>query len=208
MYGPGFNPVMSLVKGAASKGRIPIPLAFSFPMLKRLRRLSTEILQKNPWWEYRRDEYLHPDDSRGEFFYAHTLGAVFVIPEMEKGRLFMLQQFRYLNQRESLEFVGGGMKDGQTPDEAAQAELVEEAGFQASELIPIGWFNPMNGATDEVCYVFIARGLTAMNAHPEVSEEFELVTVTRNELEAMIANGKIWDGMTLAAYALYRNYSG
>jgi 8-oxo-dGTP pyrophosphatase MutT (NUDIX family) len=173
-------------------------------MLKRLRRLSTEILHKNPWWEYRRDEYLHPDDSKGEFYYAHTRGAAFVIPEFENGRLLMLRQFRYLNQQESLEFVGGGVKEGQTPEDAAQAELLEEAGFQAKELIPIGWFNPMNGATDEECYVFIARGLTAASAHPESSEEFEPVMVTPAELDAMIRKGEIWDGMTLAAYALYR----
>jgi ADP-ribose pyrophosphatase len=176
-------------------------------MLKRLGQLSTEILHKNPWWEYRRDEYLHPDDSKGEFYYAHTLGAAFVIPEFEDGRLLMLRQFRYLNQRESLEFVGGGMKESRSAEEAAKAELLEEAGFQAKELIPIGWFNPMNGATDEECYVFIARGLTAASAHPEVSEEFEPVMVTPAELDTLIAKGKIWDGMTLAAYALYRNNS-
>jgi ADP-ribose pyrophosphatase len=176
-------------------------------MLKRLRQISTEILHKNPWWEYRRDEYFHPDDSQGEFYYAHTLGAVFVIPEFADGRLLLLRQFRYLNQRESLEFVGGGVKAGQNHEEAAQAELLEEAGFLVNELIPIGWFNPMNGASDEECYVFIARGLTAANAHPEVSEEFEPIMVTPGELDALIANGEIWDGMTLAAYALYRNYS-
>jgi ADP-ribose pyrophosphatase len=176
-------------------------------MLKRLRQLSTEILHKNPWWEYRRDEYLHPDDSRGEFYYVHTLGAVFVIPEFGDGRLLMLRQFRYLNQRESIEFIGGGVKAGQSHEEAAQAELLEEAGFLAKELIPIGWFNAMNGASDEECYVFIARELTAMNAHPEASEEFEPLMVTRDELEALIANGEIWDGMTLAAYALYKNHS-
>jgi len=180
-------------------------------MLQRLRRLSTEILHKNPWWEYRRDEYLHPDDSQGEFFYAHTKGAVFVIPEMEDGRLLMLRQFRYLNQRESLEFVGGGTKEGLTHEQAAREELAEEAGFLATELIPIGWFNPMNGASDEECYVFHARGLVVAEGsdarHPDVSEAFEPVMVTPLELDRLIANGEIWDGMTLAAYALYKNYS-
>jgi ADP-ribose pyrophosphatase len=176
-------------------------------VLKKLRRLSTEILHKNPWWEYRRDDYLHPDDSKGEFFYCHTKGAVFVIPELPDGKLLMLRQFRYLNQRESLEFVGGGMKEGLTHEQTAREELHEEAGFQAEQLIPIGWFNPMNGASDEECYVFIARGLTANQAQPEVSEEFEPVVVTRFELDALIKEGDIWDGMTLAAYALYQQHS-
>lgn len=175
-------------------------------MLQRLRRLSTETLHKNPWWEYRRDDYLHPDGSKGEFYYAHTKGAVFVIPELD-GKLLMLRQFRYLNQRESLEFVGGGRKEGQSAEDSARDELWEEGGYEAQELIPIGWFNPMNGASDEECYVFIARGLRAGTAHPEPSEEFEPVTVTEDELVRLIATGEIWDGMTLAAYALYKNHS-
>jgi 8-oxo-dGTP pyrophosphatase MutT (NUDIX family) len=176
-------------------------------VLKRLRRLSTEILHKNPWWEYRRDEYLHPDDSKGEFFYAHTPGAAFVIPEFADGKLLMLRQFRYLNQKESLEFVGGGVKAGQNPEETAKAELLEEGGFLADELIPIGWFNPMNGASDEECYVFVARGLVASVARPEVSEEFEPAILNVAELDSLVASGEIWDGMTLAAYGLYGAWS-
>ena len=180
-------------------------------MLKRLRRISTEILHKNPWWEYRRDEYLHPDDSKGEFFHVHTPGAAFVVPEFADGKLLMLRQFRYLNQRESLEFVGGGVKSGHSHEETASEELLEEGGFLAGELIPIGWFNPMNGASDEECYVFVARGLTALEARPDVSEEFEPVTISTADLDILIANGEIWDGMTLAAYSLYlawKNRSG
>jgi 8-oxo-dGTP pyrophosphatase MutT (NUDIX family) len=173
-------------------------------MLKRLRQLSTELLHKNPWWEYRRDEYLHPDDSQGEFFYVHTPGAVVVIPEFDDGSLLMLRQFRYLNQRESLEFVGGGVKRGQTHEESARDELLEEAGYRAKELIPLGWFNPMNGASDEQCYVYLARGLTETEARPEASEEFEPVPVSTAELNGRIGTGEIWDGMTLAAYTLYK----
>lgn len=175
-------------------------------MLKRLLRLSTEILHKNPWWEYRHDSYVHPDDTKGEFFYVHTPGSVFVIPELPDGRLLLLNQFRYLNQRESLEFVGGGLKAGKTHEETAQEELLEEAGYECESLVKLGEFNPMNGAADELCYVFLAQGLIQRSAHPESSEEFEARPVTIVELDGLIRNGDIWDGMTLAAYALYRNY--
>ena len=175
-------------------------------MLKRLRRLATELLHKNPWWEYRRDDYLHPDDSKGEFYYVHTLGSVFVIPVLEDGRLVMLRMFRYLNQLESLEFVGGGMKPNRTPEDMAREELLEEAGYEAGSLTPIGWFNPMNGASDEQCYVFVARELKAVGSRPEASEEFEPVAVTSGELDGLIKRGEIWDGMTLAACALYKQH--
>jgi ADP-ribose pyrophosphatase len=172
-------------------------------MLKRLAPISMEVLHRNPWWEYRHDRYLHPDDSEGDFYYVHTPGAVFVIPELEDGRIALLRQFRYLNQRESLEFVGGGMKQGKSHEEMAREELLEEAGYEAGALVKLGWFNPMNGATDEECHVFLAKGLKAGEARPESSEEFEAVIVTKDELSGLIRTGEIWDGMTLAAFALY-----
>ncbi|MDP4200086.1 MAG: NUDIX hydrolase [Bacteroidota bacterium] len=173
-------------------------------MLTRLQRLASETLHENPWWQYRHDRYTHPDGSEGDFFYAHTRGAVFVIPEYDDGRVLMLRQFRYLNQRESLEFVGGGIKEGLTREVSAREELLEESGLLADRLIPLGWFNPMNGLSDEECYVFLATGLHSNSAHPEVSEEFEPVLLTLPEIDRQISSGEIWDGMTLAAYSLYR----
>jgi 8-oxo-dGTP pyrophosphatase MutT (NUDIX family) len=116
----------------------------------------------------------------------------------------MLRQFRYLNQAESLEFVGGGLKAGRAKEDAARDELLEEAGLTASELISLGWFNPMNGLSDEQCYVFLATGLKQHSAKPEASEEFEPVRLSPIEIEDRIARGDIWDGMTLSAFSLFR----
>jgi ADP-ribose pyrophosphatase len=173
-------------------------------VLTRLRRLATELIHANPWWEYRHDRYTFPNGSEGDFYYAHTKGAVFVIPQFDDGSLLLLRQFRYLNQRESLEFVGGGMKEGLTHEQAAHEELLEEAGLVANELIPLGWFNPMNGLSDEECYVFLAQGLKQQAARPEASEEFEPVRMATIDIDRLIAAGEIWDGMTLAAYSLFR----
>ena len=38
----------------------------------------------------------------------------------------------------------------------------------------------------------------------KISEEFEVIRCSPNELDEMIKNQKIWDGMTLAAWMLVR----
>lgn len=173
-------------------------------MLKKLPRLTTEVKHANPWWEYRHDRYLRPDDSEGEYFYVHTHGSVIVIPVLESGSLFLTRQFRYLNQRESLEFIGGGVKEGYEPEAAAREELLEEGGFTCQELLPIGSFNPFNGASDEICQVYVAKGLKKVGAKPEASEEFEEVELTEHEVEASMRSGELWDGMSIAAFMLYK----
>lgn len=173
-------------------------------MLKRLKKLSTEIAHANPWWEYRHDRYVRPDEKEGDYYYVHTPGSVVVIPVLENGKLFLTKQFRYLNQRESLEFIGGGVKQGASSLESAKEELREEGGFEANELTMIGRLNPFNGATDEICEVYVARGLTKIGATPEASEEFEEHELSLEEIEQFIREGTLWDGMSIAALMLYK----
>lgn len=173
-------------------------------MLKHLKKLSTEVAHANPWWEYRNDRYMRPDEREGEYYYVHTHGSVVVIPELENGKLFMTRQFRYLNQRESMEFIGGGVKPGASSLESAREELLEEGGFEAEEMELLGGFNPFNGATDEICEVYVACKLKKLGARPEGSEEFEEHERSVTEIESLIASGELWDGMSIAAFMIYK----
>ncbi len=172
-------------------------------MLKVLRQIETELLSLNPWWEYRKDRYEHPDGTNGEYYYVHTPGAVMIIPITDEGKLILVRQFRYLNRLECLEFIGGGIKPGKSAEESAREELLEEAGIIAQELIPIGGFNPMNGVTDEICNIFVALSLKKGAANPEPTEEFEVQELEYAKFCEMIREGSIWDGMTLAAFAIF-----
>jgi ADP-ribose pyrophosphatase len=172
-------------------------------MLQSLRQLNSEIVDSNPWWDYRKDIYMRPDASEGEYYYIHTPGAVMIFPITDEGMIVMVKQFRYLNQKESLEIIGGGMKKGKTAEESAHEELIEEAGIIPGELIKIGAFNPMNGATDEICNIFVARALKRTAMKPEISEEFEVLELEYDQMCELIKEGSIWDGMTLAAFALF-----
>lgn len=173
-------------------------------MLKKLKQLGSEVVHQNPWWQYKRDSYLRPDDSEGEYYYVHTPGSVVVIPELGSGKLFMTRQYRYLNQRESLEFIGGGVKPEHGFLESAREELLEEGGFEAEELILLGRMNPFNGATDEICEVYVARGLKKVGARPEASEEFEEHQFSVDQIETLMRSGELWDGMSIAAFMLYK----
>ncbi len=172
-------------------------------MLTTLEQRSSEIVHENPYWQYRKDRYTYPNGGEGEYHYVQTPGAVFVIALTDDGKFILLKQYRYLNRREGVEFIGGGIKKGQGPEEAAKAELLEEAGITSNQLLRIGEFNPMNGVTDEICHVFVATELSFGKAKTEESEEFEMVIASVDDFRAMIARGDIWDGMTLAAFSLF-----
>ena len=172
--------------------------------LTKWKKISESILLKNSWWIYKKDETILPNGRSGEYHYVHTNGASMIVPVFSDGRIVLVNQYRYLNDRESLEFPCGGVKDGQTYEETANHELEEEAGFIAHDCQAVGEFNPYNGVTDELCRVFIAKNLVAVPSKPDETEEFEKVFLTLDEMDARITSGFIWDGMTIAAWSIVR----
>jgi ADP-ribose pyrophosphatase len=172
--------------------------------LKPWKTVSTSVKFKNPWWTYKLDRFAMASGKEGEYHYVHTNGSSLVVPILPDGRIMMVKQYRYLARRESIEFPCGAVKDGSTYDETAAHELVEETGYEAGEMAKSGLFNPYNGVTDEMCQVYIARQLRHVGAKPDETEEFEFVPMTPEEIEAMILDGTIWDGMSVAAWMLVR----
>jgi ADP-ribose pyrophosphatase len=168
--------------------------------LKELKKIT------NKWWSYHLDEVELPNGKKGEYHYVHTNGSSMIIPILEDGKIQMVKQFRYLANRESLEFPCGSVKDCSTYEETAKHELAEEAGVEAQHLQLVGRYNPYNGVTDEMCNVYVAKILKSVSVPHDDTEEFERVLLSRAEIEEKIKSGEIWDGMSLAAWLIAKDY--
>ena len=168
--------------------------------LSKWKKISDSILVRNPWWTYKKDKAVLPNGRQAEYHYVHTNGSSLIVPVLDDGRVVLVNQYRYLNGRESLEFPCGGVKDGQSYEETARHELEEEAGYLARSMVEIGSFNPYNGVTDEICKIFVARDLQEVEASPDETEEFEEMFLTPSEIDDQIASNAIWDGMTIVAW--------
>src|SRR5690242_18413664 len=86
--------------------------------------------------------------------------AVLAVGQDPQGELiaYLTRQFRYAIERESLEVVGGGLEEEETPLEAAQRELEEELGIQADDWTALG---KVDVDTSLVCcpvHLFLAQG--------------------------------------------------
>lgn len=173
--------------------------------LKTWKKIRQDFEIRNPWWTYRKDTVLFPSGKSGEYHFVHVKGSSMIIPVAEDGTLILVNQYRYLADRESLEFPCGSVPVDSTFDESARRELMEETGFDAGSIQPVGEFNPYNGVTDEFCRVFVAQDLRPVNVGHDESEEFEQVRLTPREVDEMIRSGRIWDGMSLAAWARARH---
>ncbi len=173
-------------------------------MLNRWKTISSKIVHRNPWWTYRVDDFTLPNGFSGEYHYVQTEGSSLIVPVTDDGKLVLVNQYRYLCDRESIEFPCGGVKQGKSYDEMAILELEEETGYGSADIERVAEFNPYNGVTNEICSVYVARNLVRAHARPDATEEFEVIVCTPGELDEMICTKRIWDGMTLAAWSLVK----
>lgn len=88
--------------------------------------------------------------------------AVTVLPyDPERDRVLVIEQFRAgpfargdANPWQ-LEAIAGRIDPGETPEDAARREAVEEAGLQLGDLIPVATYYPTPGAKAEFLYSYI-----------------------------------------------------
>ena len=98
----------------------------------------------------------------------------------------------------SYEAPAGTMEEGEDPQETAHRELIEEAGVSAGTMIPRGFIYTTPGYTDEKIWLFEARDLSPSDEFEKDADEvIEVMDVTRDKTDAMVADGTICDAKTI-----------
>jgi len=169
--------------------------------------ISSSVVHENPWWSYKHDIYSLNEGEEREYHYCQTNGAVIIIPVLEGGRLVLIRQFRYLQDKHSIEFACGGINLHEAPFEAAKRELLEETGMQAGEMMKIAEFEPANGYCKDKTCLYIASDIQQIgDPETEDTEVLEVVYRRIDEFNQMIRSGEICDGQTLASWAIARDF--
>jgi ADP-ribose pyrophosphatase len=167
--------------------------------LRAWKRLGTRALYRQAHIVVREDALELPD-GREKVYPVMALGAsVGILPFLPDDRVILVRQYRHVTQDFSWEIPGGGILPGEPPEEAAQRELREEAGYRAGRLRRLGGFWPNNAYLDEVIYIFVADRLVADPLPADQDEELEIRAFPSDEALAMAQDDRISCGLTKLA---------
>ena len=175
--------------------------------------VSVEHIVRDEWIDFRKVRYRYPDGREFGPFYQYSRKSYSVIvPVLPDGRFLCVRQFRQGIGETTTEFPAGGIETeraeyGRVTREgalaAAKRELKEETGYESDEwthLITI----PSNATiADNYAHVFLARNCRKVSGlRLDVTEDLEPVTVTKEEIETMISEGRFQQMGHVMAYLL------
>lgn len=176
-------------------------------MSSRYKIISSETVIHTPWRDFKKDEFETGAGERGEYYYMEQpANIVITVPVLTDGRLVLVSQHRYLQDKISIEFPRGRIQDDEAPLACAQRELLEETGYASDDFVKIGVFEGFNIAIKSPTHLFVADSLIPAAEAKDANEEIEVFFRRMDEFDDMVKRGEIWDGQTLAAWALTRDY--
>jgi 8-oxo-dGTP pyrophosphatase MutT (NUDIX family) len=121
-----------------------------------------------------------------------------VMRDPERG-ILMLYRHRFITDTWGWEIPAGALDPGESPEEAAEREAVEESGWRPRQLRRLGSYAPSNGSTDQVFHLFVADGATHLGDPVDVYESEKVEWVATAQVRELITNGQVGDGLSLTA---------
>ncbi|MBK6290055.1 MAG: NUDIX domain-containing protein [Pseudomonadales bacterium] len=102
-----------------------------------------------------------------------------------------------------LELVAGLMEEGETPQQVARREALEESGCEVQELLPVAEYFSSPGGTDEYFHLFCARtdlsDVGLLHGEPGEHEDIRLHVIAFDEALRMQQQGRFNNAHTLIA---------
>lgn len=170
--------------------------------------LNSKIVYENKWISVREDQTIRPDGKPSPYAVVTMKPGVSVLPIDSDGNVYLVKEYIYAIEEETLQAVSGGIEKEEKTIDTAKRELKEEAGITATELIDLGYINPFTSVIRSPNYMFLAKGLSFSEAEPEGTEKIELVKMTIEEAIRLTMESKITHGATVALILKAKAYLG
>lgn len=164
--------------------------------------LSSKVLYKNEFITFYKNRVIQPDGNKGEYPIIKRRPAVVIVPLEKDGTTFLVRQFRYTLQKESLELPAGYIEDNESPLEAAKRELVEEVGLKAKNWKKIGEMFMTGSIFYGKHIYYLATDLTQGLSDPEPTEEITIEKYPLSEVVNMVLEEKFNIGSSAVAILL------
>jgi 8-oxo-dGTP pyrophosphatase MutT (NUDIX family) len=155
-----------------------------------------------------KERWKHPVELlEGDFFVMEVRDWAVAIALTPDNQCVLVRQFRFGNQRLSLEFPAGVVDPGEDFIAGAERELYEESGYRGESASLIGVTHPNPAIQRNRCFfVLIENARKVDSGEPDPHEFFDVDTAPLDRLYEWAKNGTITHGIVHAALFFLRDH--
>ena len=170
------------------------------------RVLDSREIYCNKWLRVREDQVVGPDGQKGTYSVIEFPPAVGIVALSGDEQICLVGQHPYAVDTYSWEIPAGGAEPGEELLDAAKRELREEAGLAARSWDSLGWTHPINGVSDAIYHIYLARDLEQREREPDHTEDLSIKHIPLKDALRKCQNGEISDVYTVVAVFRAWNY--
>ena len=164
--------------------------------------ISSAIHQDFRIFNLRIDRAVSPRTGMAHDFYIlESLDWVNVIPLTREKEVVLIRQYRHGTREVTLEIPGGIVEEGDSPEEAARRELMEETGYRDTGMVSLGFVYPNPAFLNNRCHTFLAQGVRlAGGQDQDEKEDIEVILRPLDEIPRLIREAAITHSLVVAAF--------
>ena len=136
--------------------------------------------------------YKMPDGTIGDYYLSRSGNSAVTLAMTKDQQVILAKQYRPGKDQVVCDLPGGGIKAGQTPEEAARAELLEETGYDGT--FQFVTTSLPDGYSMRISHCFVATNCERVAEQKLDPHEFiEVVLMPLEEFKAYVRTGKMTD---------------
>jgi 8-oxo-dGTP pyrophosphatase MutT (NUDIX family) len=128
-----------------------------------------------------------PNEAAGTVVHREGLGVL------------LLWRHRFITDTWGWEIPAGGVEPGETAEQAAVREVIEETGWQPVGVRHLISYEPTNGISDQRFNLFMATGAIELGEPSDTTESERIEWIQVDELIQIVKRGDMVQGLSLTA---------
>jgi len=160
-----------------------------------------------PWFSIQEDTIVLSNGKETKYWYTEKQDSIFVVPVTREKNIVLIRSYRYPMKEWFWEVPAGHLKSGQSPEETAREELLEETGGIADSWQSLGRFCPNGGFLRSFTHMFLATGVVLGQPAREPEEQIEVHPTPIKRALEMARNGTISSSQSALALLLYEKHA-
>ena len=168
------------------------------------RVVESDMALDVPWMRIRRDRLImRPETDAVDYFVWEGADVATVVPVTAAGEFVLCRQYRHAVRRWLLQFPAGQVNVGESAEEAAKRELVEETGYAAQALVPLGTIGAYPTKFTGLHHLFLALNVRLESQpKPDPAEPGSVELFSRAQLSQMLGTSDFMVSDSVAAALL------